>query len=117
MNAVFVYGELKNAITKYILFGAWFDILPAVLGCYKYYYDDNEDFIIPCRGNAVIGQLIYLSDAELKIADIWMSDLYKRETVTILSNGKEIRAQAYVIDEVFVELSKRIETANFLEKC
>ncbi len=112
MNAVFVYGELKNAMIKYILFGAWFDILPAVLSYYKYYNEDNEDFIIQCRGHAVTGQLIYLSDAELKTTDIWMGESYKRENVTILSNGKEVKAQAYVVDEAFVELSKRIENAN-----
>lgn len=112
MNAVFVYGELKNAMIKYILFGAWFDILPAVLSYYKYYNEDNEDSIIQCRGHAVTGQLIYLSDIELKITDIWMGESYKRENVTILSNGKEVKAQAYVVDEAFVELSKRIENAN-----
>lgn len=107
MNAVFVYGELKNAKIKYILFGTWFDILPAVLSRYKYYYEDNEDFIIQCKGYAVTGQLIYLSDIELQIADIWMGDLYKRETVTILSNGREINAQAYVIDEVFCRIKQK----------
>jgi len=83
---VFVYGNLLLPKIQKQLFGQSIEVVcNAKLKGWVLIEDKKYPYILPSEGKTVAGQVIHLTEEQLKIADEWgeTPKVYNREKVTV----------------------------------
>lgn len=86
MNYLFSYGTFRSLYVQGRLFGRTVATKPAKLLDYAVFTGkDGYHGLLPCKGSAVSGSLLTLTDRELEIADGWeiCPTLYYRQELEL----------------------------------
>jgi len=105
---LFVYGTLHNGYNLSLIIGRSVDIADAVLTGYRKNVSRlSFPYIIETEtGGQVIGGLVNdLREADFEVLDMYEDEgkLYKREIVTVESNGENVETFAYVAGPDIIE--------------
>jgi gamma-glutamylcyclotransferase (GGCT)/AIG2-like uncharacterized protein YtfP len=108
MNAVFTYGSLMfDAVWSRIVRGDYHQAM-AILPGYRLHGIRDETFpaIIQTGSNDQVNGILYfaISDDDLLRLDAFEGDYYRRETVSVICDGKTIRAETYSLRDEFIDL-------------
>ncbi len=93
MEKLFVYGTLQNPVIQYKVLGHTFEGRPDILDNYVRSDIELEGSVypiaVPLEGDYIEGSVLELNEEELKRADIYETDAYRRIKVTVRS-GEEV---------------------------
>jgi gamma-glutamylcyclotransferase (GGCT)/AIG2-like uncharacterized protein YtfP len=108
MNAVFTYGSLMFAdVWSRVVRGEYLQAC-AILPGYRLRAIREETFpaIIKTGNNDQVSGILYLDidNSDLARLDEFEGDYYRRETVSVISAGKTIRAETFSLRAEFIHL-------------
>lgn len=86
MEKIFAYGTLLEPDIQLQLFGRQLEAeSTALLNNYRKYTHEKYPYILPSKGSLVEGKIIFLTKAELEIADRWeeVPVAYTRQKVQV----------------------------------
>jgi gamma-glutamylcyclotransferase (GGCT)/AIG2-like uncharacterized protein YtfP len=103
MNRLFCYGTLQVPEVIRAVTGRTYSAIAAILHGYAIYRVKDAEYpgIIPSAGSEIEG-VVYdnVSDNDLKVLDLFESDLYRRQLLEVkLPDNKIRKAWCYVIPE------------------
>jgi gamma-glutamylcyclotransferase (GGCT)/AIG2-like uncharacterized protein YtfP len=103
-SSLFVYGSLLSPEVLQLVVGRVPDSEAAVLEGYACYYVEGATFpgIIAEKSAATCGRVLKdLTEAELTALDRYEDSFYQRLAVTVVVDGSECSAMAYVVPAVY----------------